>query len=202
MTNHLGTALDREFDRLADVFRSSAFLEMLGTSNEVPLFIKPYAPESHNDVDVKITGLIARLRNAGLSVLEIELLSFVREILNREQRLDRLLEKESTTPRGKMLRTMARWTDPKTVLVPAIAAKFAETRYDLTIIHGVGAVFPFLRTHSILENLQPAMMKHPVVMFFPGRYQHREGHGSSLHLFGRLEHRGYYRAFNLDDYHI
>jgi hypothetical protein len=46
------------------------------------------------------------------------------------------------------------------------------------------------------------MVDHPVVMFFPGEYRHREGTGSSLSLFGRLEHKGYYRAFNLDHYHL
>ena len=66
----------------------------------------------------------------------------------------------------------------------------------------MGSVFPFIRTHTLLENIQPAMCGHPVVMFFPGDYCHSEGTGSSLSLFGRLEHKGYYRAFNLDHYHL
>lgn len=197
-----GTALDREFDRLLGVFSSEKFLRMEGTGNEVPLFIKPYAPSSHNDVEIQIKALVSKLKNQGLSVLEVELLSFVRGLLSKGDRLGRLLSKETTFPREKMLRTMAKWTDPETVLVPAIAQKFQDQAYQLSVIHGVGSVFPFLRTHSILENLQPAMVNHPVVMFFPGEYHHREGHGASLHLFGRLEHRGYYRAFNLDDYRI
>ena len=127
---------------------------------------------------------------------------FVAELLAPKDRLNRLLEKEPTYAKDKLLDTMRRFTDPKSALVPAIAERFKEADYDLTILHGVGAVFPFLRTHSMLENLQPAMVQHPVVMFFPGEYHHSEGAGSSLHLFGRLEHRGYYRAFNLDHYHL
>ena len=48
-------------------------------------------------------------------------------------------------------------------------------------------MFPFLRTHTILESLQPAMVSLPVVMFFPGEYVHEENGGigaASLRLAG------------------
>jgi len=49
----------------------------------------------------------------------------------------------------------------------------------VTLLTGVGRVFPFLRTHTLLESLQPAMMRHPLILFFPGQYIQEPGIGSS-----------------------
>ncbi len=202
MSATTSSAVQADFSRLFDILVSERFLKMEGTGNEVPMFLKPYRIETETQVQSEIRALVSRLRNRGLNVLDINLLDFVAELLTPRDRLKRLLEQEPTYTKVKLLDFMRRNTDPKSKLVPAIAERFAESDHDITVIHGVGAVFPFLRTHSMLENLQPAMVQHPVVMFFPGEYHHRDGAGSSLHLFGRLEHRGYYRAFNLDHYHL
>ena len=194
--------LDTEFETLFEILSSQRFLSMEGTGNEVPLFIKPYPAEVDAEVSHSVDALAKRLTSEGLNVLRIHLLDLVAEILEPRDQLKRLLEKESSYPKSKLYDAMRRLTDPKTALIPAIKKRFDESRQDLTIIHGVGSVFPFIRTHTLLENLQPAMVDHPVVIFFPGEYRHREGTGSSLSLFGRLERKGYYRAFNLDHYHL
>ena len=77
-----------------------------------------------------------------------------------------------------------------------LASHFAEVaqpqQHDLVIVSGVGSVWPLLRSHSLLNNLQPVMGKTPLVMFYPGRYD-----GQSLRLFGKLKNNNYYRAFKL-----
>jgi Domain of unknown function (DUF1788) len=77
-----------------------------------------------------------------------------------------------------------------------LSALFAEDarpdQHDLVIVSGVGTVWPLLRTHSLLNNLQPVMGKTPLVVFYPGRYD-----GQSLRLFGKLKINNYYRAFKL-----
>ena len=65
-------------------------------------------------------------------------------------------------------------------------------RGEVLFITGVGQIFPFIRAHSILENVQHVFEDIPVVMFYPGRYD-----GQSLSLFGHLEDSNYYRAFDL-----
>jgi len=72
----------------------------------------------------------------------------------------------------------------------------------LTFVSGAGHAFPFLRTHTLLDSIQPAMMNHPVILFFPGEYNQVTGLGSQLRLFGSLQAKGYYRAFNLDQYRL
>ncbi len=68
----------------------------------------------------------------------------------------------------------------------------ASAGVDLVIVSGVGSVWPLLRSHALLNNLQPVMGKTPLVMFYPGRYD-----GQSLRLFGKLKNNNYYRAFKL-----
>ncbi len=63
---------------------------------------------------------------------------------------------------------------------------------DLLVLTGVGAVYPMLRTHTLLSALHPIMGSTPLLMFFPGRYD-----GHSLRLFNTLAEDHYYRAFRL-----
>jgi hypothetical protein len=81
-----------------------------------------------------------------------------------------------------------------------------EDGTQLTLLTGAGRVYPFLRTHTIFESLQPAMLRHPVVLFFPGEYTQDPTGGSQLRLFGSLPspriHNPYYRAINLDNYRV
>ena len=63
---------------------------------------------------------------------------------------------------------------------------------DLILITGVGASWPILRSHTILNNLHPVLDRIPVVMFFPGSYD-----GQELRLFNTFKDDNYYRAFSL-----
>ena len=63
---------------------------------------------------------------------------------------------------------------------------------DVVMIAGVGRVFPYMRSHHVLNNLQHLFDDVPVVMLYPGQYN-----GQTLTLFERFTDDNYYRAFNL-----
>ena len=63
---------------------------------------------------------------------------------------------------------------------------------DVLLITGVGKVYPFMRSHSILDNIQHIFSDIPVLMLYPGTFN-----GQDLSLFGRFLDGYYYRAFNL-----
>ena len=65
-------------------------------------------------------------------------------------------------------------------------------RGDVVFITGVGRVYPYMRSHNVLNNLQHVFDDIPVVLFYPGEYT-----GQSLTLFGKFFDDHYYRAFNL-----
>jgi hypothetical protein len=86
-------------------------------------------------------------------------------------------------------------------LVPAIAAKMAQAdEFAVLFLTGIGEIFPYIRSHNVLNNLQSTAKARPTVMFFPGRYTQSLEQGASLELFGVLHDDKYYRAFNV--YHI
>ena len=64
--------------------------------------------------------------------------------------------------------------------------------YDIIFITGVGKVYPFMRSHNILNNLHRILGKKPLVMFYPGEYT-----GQDLTLFNKFFDENYYRAFPL-----
>ena len=77
-------------------------------------------------------------------------------------------------------------------LVLLIKDRLQQENYDLALIDGVGSVWPLIRSHSLLNNLQPVMGNIPLVLFYPGIYD-----GQALKLFGKLRSSNYYRAFRL-----
>ena len=62
---------------------------------------------------------------------------------------------------------------------------------NIIFITGVGKAWPFIRSHTVLNNLHSRIEGTPVVMFFPGEYT------SELRLFGEIKDDNYYRAFRL-----
>jgi hypothetical protein len=74
--------------------------------------------------------------------------------------------------------------------------------FDVMFITGVGEVFPYIRSHNVLNNLQSAAKDKPTVMFFPGKYTHSLEGGASLDLFNIHQNDKYYRAFNIYHYEI
>jgi hypothetical protein len=85
-------------------------------------------------------------------------------------------------------------------MAPLIASKLAPSSCKVLLLTGVGLVYPYLRSHTILDNLKKVTKQIPTVLFFPGDYSFVEGKGSHLKLFGILHDDRYYRAFNIADF--
>ena len=80
-------------------------------------------------------------------------------------------------------------------LLPAIEQHVQDSVAQVYLLTGIGEVYPFLRSHTVLNNLHRLVAKAPLVAFFPGTYS-----GRQLKLFGLLTDDNYYRAFNLDTF--
>ena len=87
--------------------------------------------------------------------------------------------------------------NPQQHLAPLIAEKLADGDCDIVFLTGIGEVFPYIRSHNVLNNLQSVVSGKPMLMFFPGRYEQSETLGSALVLFSRLKDDQYYRAKNI-----
>jgi hypothetical protein len=189
--------IPERFQHLFAVISGQRFLSMQGLGNEVPFFICPFRVEESVEMERLQRQLINRLEHAGIRILEINLYDLSIEILRERGIWNQILEVEETVSKDQFLELLQGVLDPETHLVPAIAARLAESEFDVLFLSGVGEVFPYIRSHNVLNNLQSTAKEKPTVMFFPGAYTHSLESGASLDLFGRLHDDKYYRAFNI-----
>ena len=185
------------FQHLFAVISGQRFLGKQGLGNEVPFFICPFKPEESLEMERLQRQLINRLEQAGVRILEINLYDLSIEILKARNIWNQILEMEVSIPKEHLKELLQGVLDPETHLVPAIAIKLTSTDFDVLFLSGVGEVFPYIRSHHVLNNLQSTAKEKPTIMFFPGAYTHSLATGASLDLFGRLHDDKYYRAFNI-----
>lgn len=190
-----------ETERLFGILSSKRFLAMEGLANEVPIFIHAYDAEHEDAVVAMIRALGTRLRNAGVETAEVDLFRLFLAELETEGLREAFVEGERDFERKDLLEDLQNYASPDR-LVPRLVELMERESARITLLSGVGRMYPFLRAHTLLDSIQPAMMRHPVVMFFPGEYIQVPGKGSQLRLFGTLPGDGYYRAFNLAHYRI
>jgi len=192
--------IPERFDYLFNLISSDRFLQKQGLGNEVPFFICPFPPEEAVEMERMAQQLARRLAQNGVGVLQINLYDLSIELLRERGIWNRILEIEETVSKAQLKDLLQGVLDPEAHLVPAIAGKMEARPFDVMFITGVGDVFPYIRSHNILNNLQSTAKEQPTVMFFPGTYTQSLESGASLDLFGRLHDDKYYRAFNI--YHV
>lgn len=192
--------LDQTFEDLFQVVSSERFLQRRGLGNELPFFISAHHSSLEPRLEKLVPSLATRLSNHGVEVLLLNLYDLTVEILKTRGHWDRLIEKEATIPRDRFLKTLQNVTDAKDQLVPLVAERLATSPCRALLLSGVGLVYPYIRSHSVLENLQSVTKQTPTVLFFPGDYSFVDGKGSYLKLFGILPDDRYYRAFNIADF--
>jgi hypothetical protein len=194
--------MNHQLDRLFSILSNASFLSMQGLANEVPIFIQPYDVRQEDQEASLIRALAQRLRTSGVKVAEVDLFLLLLEELKEEGLLDAFTDEDAGYDRQDLLQDLRNYADAESRIVPRLLTLMEEDGVQLTLVSRVGHIFPFLRAHTLLDSIQPVMMHHPLVMFFPGEYIQMPGLGSQLRLFGSLPAKGYYRAFNLDHYRL
>lgn len=190
-------SMQDRFQHLYAVISGQRFLNKQGLGNEVPFFICSFKSDESVEMERLQHQLVNRLEQAGVRILEINLYDLSIEILKERDIWNQILEIETSVSKGELKELLQGVLDPETHLVPVIAAKLANTDFDVLFLSGVGEVFPYIRSHNVLNNLQSTAKEKPTVMFFPGDYTHSLESGASLDLFGRLHDDKYYRAFDI-----
>jgi len=183
----------KKFDDLYNKLSSARFLRKDGLGGEIPFFISPYKPEYELEVAESIQLLKKKLATNGIPVLDINLYDLVCEIFKEKRGIERMFSVEKSKSKDKFLRALQSSLNIHQVLMPKIEKKILESEAKIYFLTGIGLVYPFLRSHTVLNNLQNIAKEAPTVMFFPGDYD-----GHSLNLFGLLKDDNYYRAFNID----
>ena len=173
---------------------SPEFLANKGLGNEIGFWIFDYPPENEMQMRSWLTDVIEpglRKQKPDLRFATIDLFECVMSLLEERGLLDKAFAMQLKKGDEALLASL------RSVLKEdRLAARMVELvgaqHLDLLIVKGVGAVYPMLRTHTLLSALHPHMRDTPLLMLYPGRYD-----GLSLRLFNKLGDDNYYRAFRL-----
>ena len=130
-----------------------------------------------------------------LTLLYLCSLSLFAEVnFNNEKILWQLPEKKIIPSSLKPSTTVF---DIKDVVIPRISDIIDKNKPDFVFIIGVGRVYPFLRSHGILNNIEELANDCNMILFFPGEYNNLQ-----LSLFGIISDENYYRGHNLNEIKI
>ena len=189
-------------EHLHRVIISERFLTKQGLGNEVPFFICPYPAAEGLTMSDDRKDLVSRIGHSGVRALDLNLYDIALEILDERGIFEQVIEIETDSEKSEIKDLLQGVLDPETHLVPRIGAAIEAEPHDVIFLSGVGEVYPFIRSHNVLNNLQSTAKVAPTVLFFPGSYTHALATGASLDLFGQLQDDKYYRAFNILNYEV
>ena len=204
--------LATRFEHLINVISGERFLQMRGLNNDLPFYICEFRAGEAMDMERLRRQLMNTLRSMsisclggrGVNVLDINLYDLCIELLQGREgssegsRLwDEILAVEADVDKDGLLELLQNVLGIEEYLIPAIGERLQKSDYDVLFLSGIGEVFPYIRSHNVLNNLQSTAKDKPTILFFPGEYRHSLEQGASLELFGLLHDDKYYRAFNI-----
>lgn len=184
--------MNKMFEHLYQVISSKQFLNKDALGGEIPFFIAPYEAQQELQSREEIRLLKRKLDNDGVDILELNLYNISCEIIENEIGMDEFCKIETEMGKDEFLDAIQSILEIHQVLMPHIKSLIEQSNAKVYFLTGIGLVYPFIRSHNILNNLQNIAKDAPTVAFFPGDYN-----GQTLNLFGKLKDDNYYRAFNI-----
>ena len=174
---------------LPEKLANSSFLKNEGLSNEVGIHIFCYEPNEQPIVDEFFNNL-KNDSNMPFRLIECNLYKILIEICEDKRILKNIPTMEEQRGKTFLVNQLQKIATPEAFVEKMQYGEIQEG--DILLITGVGEVYPYMRSHKILDNLQHIFEKIPVLMLYPGVFT-----GQRLDLFGKFIDGNYYRAFNL-----
>lgn len=189
MNANLTTRLNQILPKIT----SKDFLGGKGLGNEISFHIFDYPPENELQIREHIQFLknTIRKQHTDIKILHINLFQFIIRHLEEKNILEKSFSLEQKKGTSELLKALKAPLKAEK-LVTLIRDTMQPQDYDLVLMDGVGSIWPLVRAHSLLNNLQPVMGNTPLVLYYPGNYD-----GQVLRLFGKVDSKNYYRAFRL-----
>ena len=184
---------NNRLNKILPTITSDEFLSHKGLGNEIPFHVFDYPPEEELRMREHIVFLIEHLKKSHPHIKVLHINLFKTMVLHLQDRA--ILEKsfilESQKGSKALWKALSALVQPQR-FVKVIADKYNLKNSDLILVSGVGTIWPWIRAHSLLNNLQNVTGSVSLLLFYPGKYT-----GQSFQLFGRLKSDNYYRAFRL-----
>jgi hypothetical protein len=184
--------LEERLEQLKEQVQSDDFLKAKGLGNEVPFWIFDYPPDKELLVRDTILKINSSLEKKSINVLILDLYEICLELIESKIKLEQVDQFEEKKGSDELLKKLKLMLKPE-ILKNAIQAKMEKNgNFQMIFLTGIGKAWPIVRSHSILNNLQPVSGNIPLIAFYPGKYS-----GFDLSLFGKFKDANYYRAFRL-----
>ena len=166
-----------------------SFLTNKGLSNEVGIHVFCYDPKDELTVRAFFDNLRAQ-QDAPYNLIERDLYKIFIEICEGKRILKSISSMEERKGKDYLAEQLQKVATPE-AFVEKMQYELHQ-KGDVLLITGIGKVYPFMRSHKILDNIQHIFADIPVLMLYPGTFD-----GQDLGLFGKFLDGHYYRAFNL-----
>lgn len=189
------TSFEERLNRILPILTSERFLRNHGLGNEVPFYAFDYPPEAEEQLRRHVEFVTEQLAKQMPPVrfAHVNLFAELVDILEQRGFYDKAITVQQGKGDEALIKALQGPLKPAKV-AEHLVAKWPPDEHDVFLLTGVGSAYPIMRTHNLLNNLQPLLGATPLVLFFPGKYD-----GQSLRLFGSLQDNPYYRAFRLVD---
>ena len=185
---------ETRLERVKEKIKEEEFLQCKGLGNEVPFWIFDYPPEKELLMRDTIEQLKKSLTNHSIDVKEIDLYELSLELIDKKVSLDSIIKREKKKGSEDILKKLSILVKPE-LLKNRIQDELKTDECKVIFLTGIGKVWPLVRSHNILNNLQVVTENIPLIVFYPGEYS-----GYDLSLFGKFKDTNYYRAFRLIHY--
>lgn len=192
------TTMQEAEEHLAQALSSERFLESAGNFSSSSSFIAPYPASLAGSEAQTVAKLAGDLAAKGVRAATADAFGLAVEILDEQGDWDWLVEEEHEVTPRELAEDLCCAVDVEGALVPRIEERAQGGGAQLLIVHGMGACWPFLRTHQLLTLLNPGV---PVLVMFPGSYSQLPDGTTSLDALDTPpgEGGGHYRARNIFD---
>ena len=178
-----------DLESMKERFSDEVFLSNKGLSNEVGIHVFCYDPQDEMIVR-DYTANLMNQKELPFRLIECDLYKIFLQICEDKRILKTIPAMEQKKGPDGLLRQLQKIASPEAFVE---RMQYSPNQHgDILLITGVGKVYPFMRSHNIIDNIQHLFSDIPVVMLYPGKFN-----GQELSLFDEFHDGNYYRAFNI-----
>ena len=182
--------LNNKFKVLRENLKQEKFLK--GPRNDLSYYIFDYNPKDEIEVRYHVKNILKDFnRLSANKIIEFDLYKMFIEFLKEQDIFEQIQEMEKADGKEFTLNAITPFISEE-MYIDKI--KNEASNYEVVFITGVGKIYPFMRSHFILNKLHSVLGKKTLVMFYPGQYT-----GQDLTLFNKIVDDNYYRAFPIVD---
>jgi hypothetical protein len=180
---------------LQEIILAPDFTNKKGLGGEIGFYIFDYDAADELIVRQAIPDLIqySQKRNEALRFQVFDLYKMMIRFFEKRGYIEKNIKMEqqkSSEELFSVMRKALKIATNRDVFVQTIREELEPGA--IVFITGIGKIYPILRSHVLLNNLQIVVEDQPLILFFPGTYA-----DNKMQLFGEFKDDHYYRAFQL-----